>query len=310
MYNARRNLVPTTAPAPRALPLPEAMHNKTVLITGANDGIGRATAERLARKGAHLVLACRNETSAQHTADWLVEQTGNSKIDTLPLDLASLESVRAASELFLADYPRLDVLINNAGVYCESLEHTRDGYELQFGVNHLGHFLLTLNLLPAMQCAKICSRVINVSSALHAKGGIDFGNLRGERGPEGYDGTAAYAQSKLANILFTKELNRRHGSELTTNCLHPGVVGTSLASKKGKFFTRAVWSLYKPFARTPERGADTSVYLASSPEVREVSGRYFNPTQCLVKPSPTACNEQLARRLWEYSEQAVREFLL
>ncbi|WP_116127872.1 SDR family oxidoreductase [Lewinella sp. IMCC34183] len=286
------------------------MQNKTVLITGANDGIGKATAERLARKGAHLVLACRDETNAQRTADWLVKTTGNEKIDTLPLDLADLRSVRSASELFLADYPRLDVLINNAGVYCESLERTRDGYELQFGVNHLGHFLLTLNLLPAMQCASLCSRVINVASAMHANGGIDFGNLRGERGAKAYDGSAAYAQSKLANVLFTKELNRRHGTELTTNCLHPGVVGTSLANKKGKLLTKTIWSLYKPFARSPRRGADTSVYLASSPEVQEVSGRYFNPSQCLIKPSPTACNAQLARRLWEYSEEAVGEFLL
>ncbi len=286
------------------------MQDKTVLITGANDGIGRATAERLARKGAHLVLACRSETKAQRTADWLVEATGNEHIDTLPLDLADLTSVRAACELFLAEHPRLDVLINNAGVYCGSLELSAQGYELQFAVNHLGHFLLTLNLLPAMQCANLCGRVINVSSAMHTKGGIDFGNLRGEQGPKDYDGTRAYAQSKLANILFTKELDRRHGTELTTNCLHPGVVGTSLANKKGKFFTKAIWSMYKPFARSPEAGADTSVYLASSPEVREVSGRYFNPSQCLVRPSPTARNEQLARRLWEYSEQAVHEFLL
>ena len=286
------------------------MRDKTVLITGANDGIGRATAERLAHKGAHLVLACRDEAKAQRAAARLVEATGNEHIDTLPLDLADLSSVRQATELFLAEHPRLDVLINNAGVYCDTLELTQDGYELQFGVNHLGHYLLTLNLLPAMQCSQQCGRVINVSSAMHMKGGIDFGNLRGERGPKSYNGTRAYAQSKLANVLFTNELDRRHGSELTTNSLHPGVVGTSLANKKAKLFTKAVWSLYKPFARTPNRGADTSVYLASSPEVREVSGRYFNPSQCLIKPSPTARNEQLARRLWEYSQEAVQDFLL
>ncbi|MGB3801050.1 MAG: SDR family oxidoreductase [Lewinella sp.] len=283
---------------------------RTVLITGANDGIGRATAERLAHKGYHLVLACRDETKAQQTADELVRKTGNENIDTIPLDLSDLTSVREASELYLAEHARLDVLINNAGIYSDKLAFTKDGYELQFGVNHLGHFLLTLNLLPAMQCSNLCSRVINVSSAMHTKAGIDFGNLRGERGADSYAGGKAYAQSKLANILFTKELDRRHGSELTTNCLHPGVVGTSLANKHGKFLTKAVWSLYKPFARTPKRGADTSVYLASSPEVREVSGRYFNPSQCLIKPSPTACNEQLAGRLWDYSATAVRDYLL
>jgi NAD(P)-dependent dehydrogenase (short-subunit alcohol dehydrogenase family) len=286
------------------------MQNKTVLITGANDGIGRATARRLAHKGAHLVLACRDETKAQRTAAELVRETGNEHIDTLPLDLSDLTSVREASELFLADYPRLDVLINNAGLYTDTLEMSADGYELQFAVNHLGHFLLTLNLIPAMQCANLCSRVINVSSAMHRKGTIDFGNLRGERGARAYNGTGAYAQSKLANILFTKELDRRHGNELTTNCLHPGVVGTSLANKKANILTKTVWSLYKPFARRPERGADTSVYLASSPEVRTVSGRYFNPSQCLLRPSPSARNEALARRLWDYSEAAVRPFLL
>lgn len=286
------------------------MRNKTVLITGANDGIGRATAKRLAAKGAHLVLACRDENKAQRAAAELAEATGNEHIDTLPLDLADLKSVKKASEMFLAEHPRLHVLVNNAGVYCDSLDKTKDGYELQFGVNHLGHFLLTLNLLPAMQCCRHCSRVINVSSALHTRGTIDFDNLRGEKGTEGYDGTRAYAQSKLANVLFTQELDRRFGDEVTTNALHPGVVATSLASKKASLLTKAVWSLYKPFARSPDAGADTSVYLASSPEVKDVSGRYFNPNQCLVKPSPTARNEQLARRLWEYSHSAVTEFLL
>lgn len=286
------------------------MRSKTVLITGANDGIGRATATRLAKRGAHLVLACRNENNAQLTANEIARETGNERIDTLPLDLADLSSIRRASELFLAEYPRLDVLINNAGVYCDSLELTEQGYELQFGVNHLGHFLLTLNLLPAMQCSKQCSRVINVSSELHVKGAIDFDSLKGERGPRHYNGTRAYAQSKLANVLFTMELNRRHGEELTTNCLHPGVVGTKLAMKKGALLTKTIWSMYRPFARTPERGADTSVYLASSPEVREVSGRYFTPSLCLTKPSPRARNEQLARRLWEYSAAAVADFQL
>lgn len=285
------------------------MKDKTILITGANDGIGRATAERLAARGAHLVLACRDEVKAQLTAVAITEKTGNHNIDTLPLDLASFASIRAAADMFLAEHPKLDVLINNAGCYTDSLELTEDGYELQFGVNHLGHFLLTMALMPAIRCCRHCSRVINVSSALHKKAGLDFGSFRGEHGEKKYNGSKYYAQSKLANMLFTMELDRRYGEELTTNCLHPGVVGTRLANKKAGALTRTVWSMYKPFATPPDKGADTSVYLAMSPEVKDVSGRYFDQMQCLQKPSSIARNEQLARRLWEYSEAAVAGFL-
>ena len=286
-----------------------AIQDKTVLITGANDGIGRATAQRLAAKGAHLVLACRDEAKGQRTAAELTRLTGNERIDTLPLDLADLASVRDAAAHFLSEHPRLDVLINNAGVYTDRRELTRDGYEMQFGVNHLGHFLLTLSLLPAMRCCRLCTRVINVSSALHFKGAMNFDDLRGGATGRPYHGTHAYARSKLANVLFTLELHRRHGEEITTNCLHPGVVGTKLANKGSKPLTSLVWSLYKPFARKPHAGADTSVYLATSPEVRDVSGRYFDQRQCLQKPSPTARNEQLARRLWDFSHEAVKDFL-
>ncbi|OAV43524.1 SDR family oxidoreductase [Lewinella sp. 4G2] len=282
------------------------MKDKTVLITGANDGIGRATAERLAGRGAHVVLACRDDAKAQHVAKAIMESTGNHNVDTLPIDLASMASIKAATEEFLAEHPKVDVLINNAGVYTDRLELSEDGYELQFAVNYLGHFLLTLNLLPAIQCCRHCTRVINVSSALHKKGVLDFTNLKGEK--KSYNGSEAYAQSKLANVLFTMELDRRFGRDLTTNCLHPGVVGTRLANKKAGAFTSAVWSMYKPFAIKPEQGASTSVYLATSPEVKDVSGRYFDENQCLQKPSAIARNEQLARRLWEYSEAAVADF--
>ena len=285
------------------------MEEKTILITGANDGIGRATAERLAGHGAHLVLACRDEVKAQRAAQAITEKTGNHRIDTLPLDLSSFSSIRAAADEFLAEHPKLDVLINNAGVYTDSLELTVDGYELQFGVNHLGHFLLTMALMPAIRCCRHCSRVINVSSSLHTKGGLDFGSFRGEPGDKHYNGSKAYAQSKLANVLFTMELDRRFGEELTTNCLHPGVVGTRLANKKAGTLTSTVWSMYKPFAIPPHKGADTSVYLAHSPEVQDVSGRYFDEKQCLRKPSSIARNKQLARRLWEFSEKAVEGYL-
>ncbi len=280
------------------------MDQRTILITGANDGIGRATAARLAERGFRLVLACRDGGAAMKTARDLMDRSGNEQIFSLQCDLADFSSVAAGAEEFLAEYPALDVLINNAGVYTDTLSHTADGYEYQFGVNYLGHFLLTNLLLPALRCADD-ARVVNVSSALHANGQIDFGNLRGERGAAAYSGTDAYAQSKLANVLFTMELARRYAGEFTANALHPGIVATNLANKDAGWITSCVWRMYKPFARPPKKGAQTSIYLAASPEVRDVTGRYFDECQCLRAPSATSRDEALARRLWEWSEGAV-----
>lgn len=285
------------------------MRDKTVLITGGNEGIGLATAQRLAAKGAHIILACRDERKGHNAANYLREKTANSAIVVIALDLASLESVANAAEFILTEHPKLDVLINNAGVYSSHLSFTQEGYEQQFGVNHLGHFLLTRLLLPALQCPQEGGRVINVSSAAHYHGKIDFDNLKGEKGGAHYNGPAAYAQSKLANVLFTKALARRYEGEITANTLHPGVVATGLANKNGSFWLKTIWNLYKPFARTPEKGADTTVYLAKSAEVRGVSGRYFDQHQNVKKPATLACDKALAEKLWQYSETAVEPYL-
>ncbi|MEL6277055.1 MAG: SDR family NAD(P)-dependent oxidoreductase, partial [Bacteroidota bacterium] len=220
-----------------------------------------------------------------------------------------LASVSAAAEFILTEHPKLDVLINNAGVFTNRLLYTKDGFELQFGVNHLGHFLLTNLLLPALQCPDEGGRVINVSSSAHFRGEIDFENLRGERGERQYNGPKAYAQSKLANVLFTKELSRRYEGEVTANCLHPGVVATRFANKNGGTLVSTIWNLYKPFARKPSKGADTVVYLAKSPEVRAVTGRYFDQRQCVKRPSDWARGKGLAERLWNYSHAAVAKYL-
>lgn len=285
------------------------MQGQVVIITGANDGIGLYTAQRLAKKGAQIILACRDERKAYNAASLISERTGNQKSLVIPMDLANLSSVRAAAEFILTEHPTIDVLINNAGVFTNELQYTKEGFELQFGVNHIGHFLLTNLLLPALRCTREGGRIINVSSAAHYHGVIDFENLKGENGKQRYSGMKAYAQSKLANVLFTKELSRRYPDGLTANCLHPGVVGTRFANKDSNLITRLVWNLYRPFARKPYRGADTSVYLASSPEVRDVSGRYFDHCQCVKRPSEAARNEALARHLWEYSEKACAPFL-
>jgi NAD(P)-dependent dehydrogenase (short-subunit alcohol dehydrogenase family) len=226
------------------------------------------------------------------------------------MDLSDLSSVTSAAEFILTEHPKLDVLINNAGVFSNKLQFTKEGYELQFGVNHLGHFLLTNLLMPALQCPSEGGRVINISSAAHFHGKIDFDNLRGEKGSKHYDGMRAYAQSKLVNVLFTLELSRRYAGEITANTLHPGVVATRLANKHSSTFVNTIWNLYKPFARNPNKGANTSVYLAVSPEVREVSGRYFDQCQCVKRPAPIAKDTEIAARLWNYSEAAVKPFLV
>ncbi len=285
------------------------MQEKTVLITGGNEGIGLATAQRLAAKGAHIILACRDERKGHNAANYLRKETNNSAILVIPLDLAKLESVAHAAEFILTEHPKLDVLINNAGLYSSQLQYTQDGFEMQFGVNHLGHFLLTRLLLPALQCPQEGGRVINVSSAAHYHGKIDFDNLKGEKGPAAYNGPAAYAQSKLANVLFTKSLSRKYEGEITANALHPGVVATGLANKHGSFWIKTIWNLYKPFARPPSKGSDTSVYLAKSSEVNAVSGRYFDQHQNVQKPASLACDKALAEQLWQYSEAAVQHYL-
>ncbi len=281
-----------------------------MLITGANDGIGLYAAQRLAEKGAQLILACRDERKGHNAATLISQRTGNSKSLVIPLDLANLQSVQNAAEFLLTEHPAIDVLINNAGIFSNTLQLTDDNFELQFGVNHLGHFLLTNLLLPALRCPHEGGRVINVSSAAHYHGKIDFENLKGEKGSKAYNGMQAYAQSKLANVLFTKELARRYPEDLTVNCLHPGVVGTHFGNKHTNFLTSTIWSLYRPFARKPYRGADTTVYLAASPEVRDVSGRYFDQCQCVKRPSEAGRDEGLARRLWEVSEQMVAPFFV
>lgn len=285
------------------------MQDKVVIITGANDGIGLYTAQRLAEKGAQIILTCRDERKGYNAATLIAKQTGNHKSLVIPLDLGDMNSVSTAAEFILTEHPTIDVLVNNAGVFTNDLKLTTDGYELQFGVNHLGHFLLTNLLLPALRCTRQGGRVVTVSSAAHYHGEIDFENLKGEKGSRAYNGMKAYAQSKLANVLFTKELAKRFPNDLMANCLHPGVVGTDFANKGANTITKLIWNLYRPFARKPYRGADTSVYLASSPEVRDVSGRFFDQNQCVKKPAELAQNETVARNLWEYSEKACANFL-
>ena len=276
---------------------------KTALITGGNDGIGKATATELARRGMRVIIACRNEEKARQAIRDIQQEGGERQAAFLPCDLASFGSIRETARLYQSQFGPLDVLINNAGIFTSQLEYTKEGFELQFGVNHLGHFLLTHLLMDSMKQAG-APRVVNVSSIAYLRGQIDFGNLRGEKGPGQYEGMKAYAQSKLANVLFTRELARRH-PKINAYALHPGPVRTRIGNKHSNWFTSLGWHLLKIFMVSPKKGAKTSVYLATSPEVEGAGGQFFDDKQRQRTLSEAARDEGLGRRLWEASEEVA-----
>ncbi len=267
------------------------MDGKRVLITGGNSGIGKVTAIELAKLGAEVVLACR-ESDKTNTA--LQEIGAHGEAANLPVDLASLASVRNLAEAFLERYDRLDVLINNAGTFPAKLTLTEDGFETQFGVNHLAHFLLT-NLLLERLNESAPSRVITVTSKLHKNGAMDFESFRGE---QKYSAQKAYGQSKLANVLFAVELAERlEGTGVTSNMLHPGAVRTDIM-REMPWFLRSLINL---FFIDVEKGARTSIMLASDPGLATTNGEYFD--QCERDDyADAAKDKELRQRLWSESE--------
>ncbi len=272
------------------------------MITGGNDGIGKATAMGLANLGATVVLACRNAQKAEEAVRDIQKESGNTQVEALSLDLASFDSIRQCAARFQARYATLDVLINNAGVFTSTLQLTEEGYELQFGVNHLGHFLLTHLLLPQLQTAP-APRVINVSSVGHYQGKLDFNYLRGES-PK-YFGWNAYTRSKLANVLFTRAFAQRY-PHILCNALHPGGVRTNIATKDSSWLVSFVWKTLGLRMVSTEQGAQSSIYLASSPDVAQVTGKYFDEKQNIRTPAALAQDDELAEKLWTYSEAAIQ----
>src|SRR5215208_1694979 len=274
-----------------------AVDEKICLITGATSGIGKATAMGLVNMGASVVMVGRDRGRGEAVMAEIKEKSSNSSVDLMLADVSSQEEIRRLADEFKEAYPRLDVLINNAGVFRSKRITTADGIEMTFAVNHLAYFLLT-NLLLDMLKASAPSRIVNVSSGDHSNATIDFDDLQGEKG---YKGAKAYSQSKLANVLFTYELARRlEGTGITANCLHPGAgVRTNLGSGVSGVFGIMVRAL-TPLMKSPEKGAETSIYLASSPEVEGLSGRYFVKKD-EARSSDVSYDERLARRLWEVS---------
>ena len=274
------------------------MTGKTCLVTGANSGIGLETARRLAALGARVVMVARDPVRGEAARLEVADSTGNDSVELLLCDLGSKTQVRALAGRVLECCPQLHVLVNNAGLTLGQRVVTEDGFETTFAVNHLAPFLLT-ELLRERLIASSPARVVTVASDAHNGGKIDFDDLNGERR---FSGWAAYSQSKLANILFTSELAKRlEGTGVTAACLHPGVVKTGFA-RRGPTFFRVFFKAAGLFLLTPERGADTAVWLASSPEAADASGGYFVKRR-LTQPSKAARDPETAARLWRVSEQ-------
>jgi NAD(P)-dependent dehydrogenase (short-subunit alcohol dehydrogenase family) len=275
------------------------MQDKICLITGANAGIGQQTALELAQMGATVVIVARDPQRGEAARAAIAATTGNPRVELLQADFASPPSIHAMATSFAARYDRLDVLVNNAGVYLTGRETTADGLERTFAVNHLGYFMTTLLLWPSLLAAP-SARVINLSSDAHRQAKLNLDDLQNERK---YAGFRAYAQSKLANVLFTYELDRRRGNApVTVNAVHPGFVASNFGRNNRGVIGLVMTRLVPLFAKSVVEGAATSVYLASSPEVAGVSGRYF--VDCRpVKSAPQSYDRTAAERLWAVSEE-------
>jgi NAD(P)-dependent dehydrogenase (short-subunit alcohol dehydrogenase family) len=275
------------------------MEGKVCLVTGATSGIGLETVRALAHQGATVVLSGRDPGRGEAALAEVRRTVPDAKLELMLAELASLDSVRQLARDFQRKYSRLDVLLNNAGIVSERRKLSPDGFELTFATNHLAHFLLT-NLVLELLESSGASRVVNVSSEGHRFGSLAF--LDDLQSEHGYKGMKVYGNSKLANILFTRELARRlEGTKVTANSLHPGVVSTRFGTNTEGVF-KYLLKLGLPFATTAEKGARTSVYLASSPEVEGVSGKYFIKSK-VARESKAAQDAAAAETLWRKSAE-------
>ena len=281
------------------------MAGKICAITGPTAGVGRATAVEVAARGARVLLLCRSAEKGAALASEIAASGGQA--DVVLMDMTSLASVAQAAAKVAELAPRLDVLINNAGVVDTSRRETKDGFEEMFGVNHLAHFLLTMRLLPNLKAAP-AARIVHVSSMAHKFiGGFDFDDYNWTK--RKFRSFPAYGQSKLANLLFNRKLARElAGTCVTTNALHPGAVATSLGTQNGGLISKLVPMLLKPFFLTPEGGARTSIYLACDTAAAGYNGEYFDKCKA-IQPKANALDDGAAERLWTLSEQLIAQKL-
>ena len=282
------------------------MKGKICIVTGSNSGIGKETALALSKMGATVVMVVRNPERGQKTLKEIIKQTGNNSVDLMICDLSSMDSIRRFAKEFKNRYKRLDVLVNNAGAMFNKREVTPEGFERTFAVNFLGPFLLTHELLDLLK-SSAPSRIINVSSGLAKNGAVDLDDLQSAknfRGTKAYSQVRApvYANTKLMVMLFTYELARRlEGTGVTANVLMPGFVATNLGKNSGSLSSSLMFKMVRPMQVSPKKGAETSVYLASSSEVTNVTGKCFakkkETTTC-----PASYDENLQKRLWSRTE--------
>lgn len=276
------------------------INGKTILITGATNGIGLVAAHELAALGAQTVIVSRDPQKCAQVAEHIKQETGNHQVEYIAADLSTRAGVQHVAHEFKKRHTRLDVLLNNAGAIFISRRLSTDGIEMTFALNHLNYFLLTALLLDILK-ASGPSRIINVSSDAHRSAKMSFDDLQMQKG---YDGLGAYCQSKLANILFTYELARKlEGTRVTANVLHPGLINTGFGKNNGLLMKFAMGLLF-PFQRKAAEGARTSLYLACSPEVEGVTGKYFDDSKA-IPSSPASYNRDTAERLWQTSLEMI-----
>lgn len=281
------------------------MKDKVCIVTGANSGIGKVTAIEIAKKGAKLIMVCRSKERGQEALNDVVKISGNNDVSLMLADMSSQSSILDFTKEFKSKYDRIDVLVNNAGLIVGERKLTIDGLESTFATNHMGYYLTTKWLLDLVKESK-SGRIVNVASEAHRAGDINlFNDINCEKG---YNSMKVYGQSKLYNIIFTYELDKRLKADgiknVTVNCLHPGVIASNFGSS-GSVLMRFAVKIARPFLQTNEQGAETQIYLSTSPDVEGISGKYFDKKRP-VKSSRISYDEKLWERLWEISENNIK----
>lgn len=274
------------------------LKNKTAIVTGANSGMGMATVRALSDMGAKVIMLCRSEKRGIEALEKLSSEKKRD-LELILCDLGNYASIRAFANLVRKGHDHIDILVNNAGFISLDRQETEEGLERQFGINHVGHFLLTMSLLDLMGEG---GRIVNVASGAHKTGKIHFDDINLTKG---FNVITAYSQSKLANVLFTRELARRVKEKgITVNCCHPGAVATNIGIDRDTGFGKTVTKLLKPFFQTPEQGARTAIFLASDDSVSDITGEYFYKCK-IAKSSKRSKDMELAKKLFEFSEELV-----
>lgn len=274
------------------------LEGKVAIVTGANSGMGMATTAALADKGAKVIMLCRSEERGKEALTKLMENKDR-RLELILCDLGDYDSIRSFAKLVRAEYDRIDILVNNAGFISLDRQFTKEGLERQFGINHIGHFLLTMLLLKKMGEG---SRIVNVASGAHKTGKIHFDDINLSKN---FNVITAYSQSKLANVLFTRELARRVKDRgITVNCCHPGAVATNIGIDRETGFGKTITGMLKPFFQTPEEGARTAIFLASDNSVKDITGEYFYKCK-IAKSSKRSKDMRLAKKLFSFSRKLI-----